>query len=68
MKKEVIKFLKEKGKESLLTQGRWGIINELVKIAMKKDPFLKSYLSLDPLNKAQWMADHIILFSENGNF
>jgi len=25
-----------------------------------------TYLSLDPLNKAQWCADHLILFVESG--
>ena len=64
MKKEVIKLLKEKGKEKLFTEDRWGIIKELVGFAMKKDLFLKNYLSLDPLIKAQWMADHLILLSE----
>lgn len=64
MKKEVIKILKENGKESLFTEDRWCIMKELVIIAMKKDQFLKNYLSLDPLLKAQWMADHLILLAE----
>lgn len=66
MKKEILLCLKKKGKESLFTDERHGVMKELVKIAMKKDAFLQSYLSLDPLNKADWMADNLILLAEMG--
>lgn len=68
MKKQVIALLKEKGKEALLTDDRWEVMKELVKIAMKKDLFIKNYLSLDPFLKAQWMADNIILLADSGKF
>jgi hypothetical protein len=34
---------------------------------MTKDTWLKNYLSLDPLNKAQWCADHLVKLVEGGH-
>jgi hypothetical protein len=60
MKAEVKKILKERGKIDLFTDRNY----ELVKYAMNErarhDPWLKNYLSLDPYNKAEWVADHLI--------
>lgn len=66
MKKEIILALKKKGKESLFNDERHYIMKYLVKMAMDNDTFLQNYLSLDPLNKAEWMADHLILLAEMG--
>ena len=60
MKREVKNMLKDKGRLEIFTDSRYNTIYELMKIAMKKDKWLNNYLSLDPLNKAQWMADHLI--------
>jgi hypothetical protein len=66
MKREVQNILKEKGKLSLFTEQRYSTVTEVMKHGMKKDLWLKNYLSLDPLNKAEWTADHIIKFAEAG--
>jgi len=60
MKKEVLRILKEQSKETLFTQGRYEFIRELMKVASKNQPPLREYLSIDPLNKAQFIADHIV--------
>lgn len=67
MKREVIAILKEKGKFSLFTDNRLNIVKEVMKLGMKNDAWLKNYLSLDPLNKAQWVADHLVKLAEAGN-
>jgi hypothetical protein len=66
MKKKVKQILKEKGKSNLFTDIRFEKIKQVMKIGMTKDLWLKNYLSLDPLNKAQWCADHIIECVEGG--
>lgn len=60
MKREVLKILKENGKLDFYTNSRYYQVVEVMKYGMKQDAWLKNYLSLDPLNKAQWVADHII--------
>lgn len=64
MESDVKKFLKEKGKLDAFTKERYELIKQTMKYGMKKDVWLKNYLSLDPLNKAEWVADHLIKFSE----
>lgn len=64
MKKEVLRILKEKGKVDLFTEDRFDEIKALMRLGMAKNQWLKMYLSLDPLNKAQWCADHLILTAE----
>lgn len=67
MKNEVKKILKEKGKLNIFTEDRYEQVKSVMKYGMTKDAWLKNYLSLDPLNKAQWCADHLIKFVESGN-
>lgn len=67
MKAEIIKILKEKGKLDLFTEERFYKVKGTMKYGMKKDEWLKTYLSLDPLNKAQWCADHLVKFVEGGH-
>lgn len=64
MKAEVIKILKEKGLLVLFTDERYIAVKYLMRVAMKKDEWLKNYLSLDPLNKSQWISDHIVKLVE----
>jgi len=64
MKKEVQGYLSEKGKTDYFTHERYDKVYEVMKYGMKQDEWLKNYLSLDPLNKAQWICDHIIKFVE----
>ena len=64
MKAEVIKILKEKGLLVLFTDQRYITVKDLMRVAMKKDNWLKNYLSLDPLNKSQWIADYIVKLVE----
>ena len=63
MKNEVITILKERGKLDLFTEERYGIVKELMKLSMKKDKTLQSFLSIDPYYKAKYVADHIISLS-----
>lgn len=67
MKAETKKILKEKNKFNLYTDERFEQVKDVMKYGMTKDAWLKNYLSLDPLNKAQWCADHLIKFVESGN-
>ena len=67
MKREVIKILKEKGRADIFTDDRFNKVKAVMRIAVTKDMWLKMYLSLDPLNKAQWVADHLILFIDKGS-
>lgn len=66
MKREVKSILKEKGKLSLFTDERLEMVKQVMRYGMTKDAWLKNYLSLDPLNKAQWCADHLVKFAEAG--
>jgi hypothetical protein len=66
MKAETIKILKEKCKLDYFTEYRYEQVKAVMKYGMLKDKWLMTYLSLDPLNKAQWCADHLILFVESG--
>jgi hypothetical protein len=66
MKKEVKNILTENGKINLYTEERFNVVKDLMKLSMKKDVTLKSFLSIDPYYKAKFIADHIIkLASEN---
>lgn len=67
MKEETKNLLKEKGKLDLFTEDRYEQVKAVMKHGMTKDPWLKNYLSLDPINKAEWCADHLIKFIEAGN-
>jgi len=64
MKREVKKMLKERGKLHLFTEGRYRFVKFLMNYGMTKDAWLKNYLSLEPLNKAQWCADRLIFLEE----
>ncbi len=66
MKSETKKLLKGKGKLDLFTEDRFNQVKEVMKYGMTQDAWLKNYLSLDPLNKAEWVADHLIKFVELG--
>ncbi len=67
MEIEVKKILKDKGKIDLFTKERLTLVKSVMKHEMTKDNWLKMYLGLDPLNKAQWCADHLVLFIEGGH-
>ena len=60
MKKEVKRILKEQGNLDFYTDLRFDLVKSAMKDGIKKDDWLKNYLSLDPLNKAQWVADNIV--------
>lgn len=62
MKKEVKKYLKENGHPDLFSEERYSIIKKYMKLASCKNLQLKTYLSFDPLNKAQFVGDHMIKF------
>ena len=64
MEREVKKILKEANSLSAFTKERFELIKKTMRYGMTKDLWLKNYLSLDPLNKAQWVADHLIKFSK----
>jgi len=66
MEREVKKILKEKNSLDVFTKERFELIKKTMRYGMTKDLWLKNYLSLDPLNKAQWVADHLIKFSKLG--
>jgi hypothetical protein len=66
MKDDVKDILKEKGKIDLFSDLRYYKVKNAMEYGMTKDAWLKNYLSLDPLNKAQWIADHLIKFVEAG--
>jgi len=63
---EVKKILKEKGKLDLFTDARFKQVKAVMKYGMKQDDWLKNFLGLDPLNKSQWCADHLIRLVEAG--
>ena len=63
MEREVKKILKEKDSLEVFTKERFELIKKTMCYGMSKDLWLKTYLSLVPLNKAQWVADHLIKFS-----
>ena len=67
MKLETIEILKKKGKFDLYTEERYDLVKSVMNYGMTKDAWLKNYLSLDPLNKAQWCADHLVKFVEGGH-
>ena len=67
MKAETKKILKEIGKLDMYTDERFEKVKSIMKYRMSKDLWLKNYLSLDILNKAQWCADYLIKFVEGGH-
>lgn len=66
MERDVKKILKESGNENVFTKERFELMKQTMRYGMKRDEWLKNYLSLDPLNKAQWVADHLVKFSNLG--
>ena len=67
IKIETQKILKNQGKLDLFTNERYNQVKAVMKHGMTKDAWLNNYLSLDPLNKAQWCADHLVKFVEGGH-
>jgi hypothetical protein len=67
MKAETKKILKKQGKLDLFTEDRFEQVKAVMKYGMTKDAWLKNYLSLDKLNKAQWCANHLVKFVEGGH-
>lgn len=67
MKIDTKKILKEQGKLDLFTEERFEQVKAVMKHGMTKDAWLNNYLRLDPLNKAQWCADHLVKFVEGGH-
>jgi hypothetical protein len=65
MKVDTKKILKEQGKLDLFTDERFELIKAAMRYRITKDPWLKNYLSLDPFNKAQWCADHLVQYVES---
>lgn len=59
MKRDVKKIMIESKTIETYSDSRFEVVKALMKQAIKRDAWLKNYLSLDPLNKAQWCADHI---------
>ena len=66
MKLETIEILKKKGKFDLYTEEKYDLVKSVMNYGMTKDAWLKNYLSLDPLNKAQWCADQLVSLVEKG--
>jgi len=60
MKTTVKQILKEYGKLDLFTNERYDKVKEVMRYGCTKDKALKAYLSIDPYNKAQFIADHIV--------
>lgn len=64
MKRIVLSILKEKNQLEYFSEEKYRIVVDTMKHGMKKDKWLNNYLSLDPLNKAQWISDHLVSLSE----
>ena len=67
MKRDVMNILSGKGRIDIFTHERYETMKATMKMGISKDAWLKNYLSLDPLNKAQWIADHMIIFTDEGH-
>lgn len=67
MKRDVGIALKERGRPELFTESNFGIVREVMKLGMKEDEWLNMYLNLDPLNKVDWIADHIVKLYDAGH-
>lgn len=67
MKLETKKILKQQDKLNMFTDDRFKLVKAIMKHGMTKDVWLKNYLSLDPLNKAKWCADHLIKLVDGGH-
>ncbi len=67
MKEETKKILKAKGKLDLYTDERFEQVESVMKYGMIKDAWLENYLSLDPINKSEWSADHLVKLVEGGH-
>lgn len=67
MKLETKKILEDKGRIEIFTDERFEVVKSVMKHGITKDAWLKNYLSLDPINKAQWCADHIIILVDGGH-
>lgn len=66
MKKATIDYLSEKGKPEIFTDERYQTVKQVMQHGMKQDAWLNNYLRLDPLNKAEWIADHMVLLCDAG--
>ena len=66
MEREVKKIFKKENSLDVFTKERFELVKKTMRYGITKDLWLKTYLSLDPLNKAQWVADHLIKFSKLG--
>lgn len=59
MKADVKRIMKESGTIHLYTDFKLGVMKDLMKAHRKQDPGLDCILGLDPLNRAQWIADNM---------
>ena len=60
MKVEVKKQLKEKGFPNLFTDQRYDNVKNIMSYAISVDKMLKSYLSISPDFKVDFICDHMI--------
>lgn len=68
MKQEVKRMLKERNMYEIYSEEKYLKVKEFMKRVCEKDEWLKHYLSLDPLNKAEWVCHHIVEFHNRGLF
>lgn len=61
------KILEDQGKLELFTDDRFEQVKAVMEYGMSKDLWLKNYMSLDPINKAKWCADHLVKLAEGGH-
>lgn len=66
MKNEVKKILINKGRIDVFSEGRFELVKAAMRHGMKNDAWLKNYLSLDVMNRAQWCADHLVIWVGEG--
>jgi hypothetical protein len=67
MKIDTQKILKAQGKLDIFTEERYLTVKAVMEHGMTKDAWMKSYLSLDPYNKSQWIADQMVFLVKNGH-
>ena len=67
MKRDVQSILSARGRGDIFSHARYDQVKEVMKFGMKQSLPLKEFLNLDPLNKAQFIADHIIILVDGGN-
>ena len=64
MKTEVKSQLKENWQGHFYTDERYLKVVEVMKLAMSKDDNLKSYLSISPDFKVNFICDHIVKYAQ----